>query len=205
MTQVTVELIQKLRKISGAGILDCKNALMDTNGDIDKAMQLLREKGITQVLKKSTRETKEGLISAYIHPGNRIGVLLEVNCETDFVARTDEFKNLVKELGLQIAAASPLWISVEDVPEDVVIREREIYRKQALQEGKPEKVIEKIVEGKMQKFYQQVCLLEQPYIRDNQGKEKVKDMINSNIAKMGENIVVKRFVRFQLGETQNEI
>ena len=201
MREISIELVKKMRQLTGAGILDCKNALRDSDGDIDKAMQLLREKGMTQVLKKSTREAREGLISAYIHAGNRIGVLIEVNCETDFVARTDEFKTLVKELGLQIAAANPLWIFVEDIPEDVVDRECEIYRNQALREGKPEKAIEKIVEGKLQKFYQQVCLLEQPYIRDAQGKEKVKDIVNSAIAKTGENIVVKRFARFQLGET----
>ena len=200
MEKTNVDLIQKLIATSGAGVLECKKALESCNNDIDKALQYLREKGMTQALKKSGRETKNGLISSYIHPGNRIGVLLEVNCETDFVARTDEFKNLVKELGLQIAAAAPMWISKEDVPKEVLDREREIYRRQAQQEGKPEKVIEKIVEGKLEKFYAQTCLLEQPYIRDPQGKEKVKNIIQQTIAKTGENIVVKRFVRFQLGE-----
>jgi len=197
---IDIQLIQKLREISGAGVLDCKKALEQTNGNIEKALQILREKGATQVLKKSVREAKNGLISAYIHHGDKIGVLLEVNCETDFVARTDEFKNLVKELGLQIAAANPLWVSSQQIPKDVIEREKEIYKKQLLHENKPEKMIEKIIEGKLQKFYDQVCLLEQPYIRDPQGKQKVKDLVNSVIAKTGENIVVKRFVRFQLGE-----
>lgn len=198
--EIKVELIQKLRQTSGAGVLDCKKALVESKGDIDKALQILREKGMTQALKKTGREAKNGLISSYIHPGSRIGVLLEVNCETDFVAKTDEFKNLVKEIGLQIAAANPQWISEKDIPKDVIEREKEIYRKQSLQEGKPEKIIDKIAEGKLKKFYTQVCLLEQPYIRDPKCKEKVKDLINSVISKTGENIVVKRFARYQLGE-----
>ncbi len=200
MEKISVELIQKLRAISGAGVLDCKKALESCNCNIDKALQFLREKGMTQARKKSGRETKNGIISSYIHPGNRIGVLLEVNCETDFVARTDEFKNLVKELGLQIAAAAPLWISKENVPKEVIEREKEIYKKQAQEEGKPEKVLDKIVEGRLEKFYAQVCLLEQPYIRDPQGKEKVKNIVQQVISKTGENIVIRRFCRYQLGE-----
>jgi len=198
--EVKVELIQRLRETSGAGVLDCKKSLVESEGDIDKSLQILREKGMTQALKKTGRQTKSGLISSYIHPGSRIGVLLEVNCETDFVARTDEFKNLVKEIGLQIAATNPLWISSADISREVLEKEKEIYRKQSLQEGKPEKIIDKIVEGKLTKFYAQVCLLEQPYIRDPQCKEKVKDLINSVISKTGENIGVKRFTRYQLGE-----
>jgi elongation factor Ts len=200
MEKIDIALVQKLRCSTGAGILNCKKALTETNGDIDKAMQILREKGMTQALKKSSREAKNGLVSAYIHPGGRIGVLLEINCETDFVARTDEFKNLVKELGLQVAAACPMWVNKEDVPADVLQTEKEIYRKQALSEGKPEKMLEKITEGRLSKFYQQVCLMEQPYIRDTSGKEKISDLVKAAIAKTGENIVIRRFMRFQLGE-----
>ena len=200
MEKVDIALVQKLRCATGAGILDCKKVLVETKGDIDKAMQLLREKGMTQALKKGTREAKNGLISAYIHPGGRIGVLLEVNCETDFVARTDEFKNLVKEIGLQVAAACPMWLCKENVPADILEKEKEIYKKQALAEGKPEKMLDKISEGRLSKFYQQVCLLEQPYIRDSSGKEKISDLVKAAIAKTGENIVVRRFTRFQLGE-----
>ncbi|MEW6040668.1 MAG: translation elongation factor Ts [Elusimicrobiota bacterium] len=200
MEKVDIALVQKLRATTGAGVLDCQKALVEAKGDLDRAMQILREKGMTQALKKSSREAKNGLIFAYIHPGGRIGVLLEVNCETDFVARTDEFKNLVKELGLQIAAACPMWINKEDVPEEILKREREIYKKQSLSEGKPEKIVDKIVEGKLVKFYQQVCLMDQPYIRDSSGKEKISDLVKSAIAKTGENIVVRRFTRYQLGE-----
>ncbi|OGS21540.1 MAG: translation elongation factor Ts [Elusimicrobia bacterium RIFOXYA2_FULL_39_19] len=200
MAELNVELIQKLRATSGAGMLDCKKTLTETNGDFDKALQILREKGKTQALKKVGRETKNGLISSYIHPGDRIGVMLEVNCETDFVAKTDDFKKLVKEIGLQIAAASPAYLNRESIPKDVLDKEKEIYRKQVLDEGKPEKIVEKIVEGKLEKFYQQVCLLDQPYIRDASGKEKITDLVKAVIAKTGENIQVRRFVRFQLGE-----
>ena len=199
-TKVDMTLIQKLRECSGAGVLECQKALVETTGDIDKALQILREKGMTQSLKKGGREAKNGVISSYIHSGNRIGVLVEVNCETDFVARTDEFKNFVKEIGLQIAAAAPLWVRKEDVSKEIIERERDIYKKQSLQEGKPEKMVDKIVEGRLQKFYTQVCLLEQPYIRDPQGKEKVQDIMNSVIAKTGENLVIRRFARYQLGE-----
>lgn len=197
---ITVEMIQNLRKITGAGILDCKNALTEAGGNIDKAIEILREKGKTTTLKKSTKETKNGIIYSYIHPGSRIGVLLELNCETDFVARTEEFKNLAKEISMQIAALGPLWISKEDVPQDVIEKEKEIYKKQLLEEGKPEKILDKIIEGRLAKFYEQVVLMEQPYIRDTQGREKIKDLISNCISKTGENIKVKRFVRYCLGE-----
>jgi elongation factor Ts len=199
---INIELIQKLRKISGAGVLDCKNALIESKGDIDKALQILREKGITQALKKSVRTAKNGVIASYVHPGDRIGVLVEVNCETDFVARTDEFKNLVKEIALQIAAANPQYILRSDVPKEIIEREKEIYRKQLEQEKKPENIINKIIDGRLEKFYTEVCLLEQPYIRDPQGKKKVIDLVNETISKTGENIVIRRFVRYQLGEEQ---
>lgn len=200
VNKTTKELIQKLRQITGAGVLDCKNALDKSLGNIDIAIQILREKGITQVLKRQYYEAKNGLITAYVHTGNKIGVLIELNCETDFVARTDEFKNLAKEICLQIAAANPLWISREDVPADVIASEKALYKKQACSEGKPEKVIENIVEGRLEKFYSQVCLFEQPYIRDLQGKQKVKDVINEVSAKVGEKIIVRRFTRYCLGE-----
>ncbi|MFN3550396.1 MAG: translation elongation factor Ts [Endomicrobiia bacterium] len=204
-TKVNVsELIQKLRSISGAGILDCKKALEETNYDLEKALILLRERGATKALSKTSRVAKNGMISSYIHSGDKIGVLLELNCETDFVARTDEFRNLAKELCLQIAAASPKWVKKEDVPEEVIKQEKDIYKKQLMQDeknkNKPENVIDKIVEGRIEKFYEETCLLEQPYIRDPQGKQRVKDIILQTISKTGENITVKRFVRFVLGE-----
>jgi len=198
------ELIQKLRSISGAGILDCKKALEETNFDVEKALVLLRERGATKALSKTSRVAKNGIIASYIHSGDKIGVLLELNCETDFVARTDEFRNLAKELCLQIAASNPRWIKKEDVPQDVIAQEKEIYKKQLLQDeknkNKPENVIDKIVEGRLEKFFEETCLLEQPYIRDPQGKQKVKDLILQTISKTGENITIKRFTRYVLGE-----
>ena len=198
------ELIKKLRNMSGAGFLDCKKALEETNYDIEKAMILLRERGAAKALSKTANVTKNGVIVSYIHPGERIGVLLELNCETDFVARTDEFKNLAKELAMQVAACAPRWVSKEDVPKEVIEQEKEIYKKQLLQDeknkNKPESVIDKIVEGKLEKFFEENCLLEQPYIRDPQGKQKVKDLILQTIAKVQENINVRRFTRYVLGE-----
>jgi len=204
-TQTNVsELIKKLRSMSGAGFLECKKALEETNYDIEKAMVLLRERGAAKALSKTANVTKNGVVVAYIHPGDRIGVLLELNCETDFVARTDEFKNLAKELAMQIAACNPRWVSKETVPEDVIQQEKEIYRKQLLQDeknkNKPQAVLDKIVEGKLEKFYEETCLLEQPYIRDPQGKQKIKDLILQTIAKVQENINVRRFTRYVLGE-----
>ncbi len=204
MSKNVTELVQKLRSISNAGFLDCKKALEETNYDIEKALVLLRERGVAKALTKTANVAKNGIIASYIHPGDRIGVLLELNCETDFVARTDEFKNLAKELCMQIAACNPRWVSKEDVPQEVINQEKEIYKKQLLQDeknrNKPEHVIEKIVEGKLEKFYEETCLLEQPYIRDNQGKQKVKDLVLQAISKLQENITVRRFVRFVLGE-----
>jgi elongation factor Ts len=198
------ELIKKLRNMSGAGFLDCKKALEETNYDIEKAMVLLRERGAAKALSKTANITKNGVIVSYIHPGERIGVLLELNCETDFVARTDEFKNLAKELAMQVAACAPRWVSKDDVPKEVIEQEKEIYKKQLLQDeknkNKPESVIDKIVEGKLEKFFEENCLLEQPYIRDPQGKQKVKDLILQTIAKVQENINVRRFTRYVLGE-----
>jgi elongation factor Ts len=178
--------------------MDCKKALEETDGDLEKAIDHLREKGLAKAAKKSGRATKEGMVGSYIHGGGRIGVLVEVNCETDFVARTPEFQNLVKDTAMQIAAANPLYIDRETVPAEVVEKERQILRTQAIESGKPEKVIDRIVEGRIGKFFSEVCLLNQPFIRDPD--MTVQEVINSVISKIGENISVRRFVRYQLGE-----
>ncbi len=196
----TIENVQKLRQSTGASIIECKKALVETNNDFEKAVDILRKKGLAQAAKKSSRATSEGLVSSYIHAGGKLGVLVEVNCETDFVARNEEFQNLVKEIAMQIAAANPLWIKREDVPEEIIEKEKEIYRQQLKDEKKPDAVIEKILPGKLDKFYSQVCLLEQPHMRDTSGKVRVKDIITEAIAKIGENIVVRKFARFRLGE-----
>lgn len=194
---VTPQMVKELRERTGAGVMDCKKALEEAGGDMEKAAEILKKKGIAKAEKKASREAKEGLIGSYIHMGGKIGVLVEVNCETDFVARTDEFKALVHDIAMQIAAMSPKWVSVEDVPQEVIEKEKAIYREQALAAGKPEHVVDKIVEGKLQKFFEEVCLLEQKFIKDD--SKKVKDIITEAIAKLGENIKVSRFVRFQVG------
>lgn len=196
--QISKDLIRKLRNKTGAGVMDCKQALLEAGGDIQKAQDILREKGSVIAIKRSVRETQEGLVSSYVHSGSKLGVLLEVNCETDFVAKTNEFSQLVKELAMQIAAMDPLWIKPEDVPKEVIEKEKEIYKKQAQESGKPEKVIEKIAQGRLEKYFTQVCLLEQPYIKDP--KLKVKDLITESVTKLGENIKVGRFTRFKVGE-----
>ena len=196
----STDQIQKLRSITGAGIMDCKAALAYAKDDIEKAIQFLREKGIASAVKKAERVAKQGMVYSYIHAGGKLGVIVEINCETDFVARTEDFQKLAKEIAMQIAAANPLYIKREDVPGDVLEKEKEIYRAQLKEEKKPENVWEKIAAGKLEKFYSQVCLLDQPYIRDSSGKEKVKDLITNAVAKIGENIVVRRFSRFVLGE-----
>jgi len=196
--KISTDLIRELRNKTGAGIMDCKQALLEAGGDIQKAQDILREKGSAQLVKRSARDTREGLIYSYIHSGNKLGVLLEVNCETDFVARTSEFSQLAKELTMQIAAMDPLWIKPEDVPKGVIEKEKEIYKKQAQESGKPERVVEKIVQGRLEKYFSEVCLLEQPYIKDP--KIKVKDLLAELVAKLGENIRVGRFTRFRVGE-----
>lgn len=203
-----VKLIQRLRNVTGAGFLECKKALEEANYDMEKAIVLLRERGVVKALSKvSEKHGSNGIITSYIHPGDRIGVLLELNCETDFVARTEEFRNLAKELCMQIAACNPKWIKKEDVPKEVLEKEKEIYKKQLLLEDKykdkPEDVLDKIIEGRLTKFYEETCLLEQPYIRDTQGKQKVKDLILQAISKLQENITIRRFVRYVLGEELN--
>jgi len=196
--EIKAELVKELRKKSNAGMMDCKVALVDSKGDIKKAEQLLNERGLAQASKKALRATKEGLIESYIHLGSKVGVMVEVNCETDFVARNEMFKNLVHDIALHIAAAAPLYLSIEDVPQDVLDKEKELYKKQAINEGKPDKILDKIAEGKLKKYYEENCLLEQPFVKDN--NIKIGDLVKQNIAKIGENIVIKRFTRYVLGE-----
>jgi elongation factor Ts len=202
---VTVELVRRLREQTGAGIMDCKQALHQAEGDIERARDILRTKGLASAQRKSGRQTREGLVDSYVHPGGRIGVLLEVNCETDFVVRTDQFKGLVHDLALQIAGTSPSWVSREDVPPAVLERERAVYREQALTEGKAAERLDQIVDGRLRKFYEQSCLLYQPWLRDEGSKARqVSQVIQEVIAATGENISISRFVRYQLGEGQTD-
>ncbi len=196
--EIKVELVKELREKSSAGMMDCKKALVESNGDIKKAEEILKEKGLAKASKKASRTAKEGIIDSYIHTGSKIGVMVEVNCETDFVARNEMFKNFVHDIALHITAAAPLYVSKEDVPQEVLDKEKELYRKQALNEGKPEKIIDKIAEGKLKKYYEENCLLEQLFVKDND--VKIGDLLKQHIAKMGENIVIKRFERYILGE-----
>jgi len=198
MKKVSIDEIKNLRKITGAGVLDCKIALEATNGDIEKAIEYLRKHGIARAEKKLERETEEGIIAAYIHTGDRLGVLLELNCESSFVAQTPEFKALAKDIAMQIAAMAPEYVSADDVPEDVIEHEKDIYREQAKSEGRPERAWDKIVEGRLQKFYEEKCLLSQPFIKDQ--SITVEEYIKGHISKFGENIRVRRFVRFKVGE-----
>ncbi len=195
---VSADLVKKLREKTGAGMMDCKRALEKAEGDMDKAIDHLRKQGMAQAAKKASRIAKEGIIYSYIHPGDKLGVLLELNCETDFVARTEDFKLLSKDIAMQIAATNPLVVTRSDLKPEILEKEKEIYRTQAKNEGKPEKIIERIVEGKLEKYFQEVCLLEQPFVKDQD--RSVKDRIDETIAKLGENIAVKRFVRFRLGD-----
>ncbi len=196
--KITAKMVSDLRTRTGAGIMDCKKALSETNGDVETAIQFLREKGLRASELKSGRAASEGLVVSYVHPGNRIGVLVEVNCETDFVARTDQFQNLAKEIAMQIAAAKPKYVNKEDVPESILNSEKAILRTQTLDEGKPEKIVEKIVEGRLGKFYSEMCLLEQGYIRD--ADKTVRQLLQDSIAQLGENIIVKRFSLYVLGQ-----
>jgi elongation factor Ts len=196
--EITAKLVKELRDKTNAGMMDCKKALTEAEGDVEKATKILREKGIAKATSKSGRAAKEGAIVSYIHPGDKLGVLLEINCETDFVARTGDFKELTKNIAMQIAAANPMVVRREDLDESTLENERGIYRTQALNEGKPEQIVDKIVHGRIEKFYQEVCLLDQAYIRDQD--KTVTDVLNDAIAKLGENLVVKRFQRYALGE-----
>jgi len=197
--EITTEMVKELRQATAAGILDCRKALEVAEGDFDKAVDYLREKGLAKAAKRVDREAKDGLVVSYIHGGGRIGVLLEVNCETDFVARTDEFKGLVNDVAMQIAAMSPHYVKREDIPASVIEHEKQLYRAQALEEGKPEAVLDRIVEGRLEKFYKDVCLLEQAFIRDEE--RTIDDLVKEQITKTGENMVVRRFARFELGES----
>ncbi|RKO66307.1 translation elongation factor Ts [Desulfofundulus salinus] len=198
MAEITAAMVKELRERTGAGMMDCKKALMETNGDMEKAVDFLREKGLAAAAKKAGRIAAEGVVDAYIHGGGRIGVLVEVNCETDFVAKTDEFRLFVRDIAMQVAAARPEYVRREDVPEHVIAREKEVLAAQAVNEGKPEKVIEKIVQGRLDKFFKEVCLLEQPFIKNPD--ITVQELLNEKIAKIGENIVIRRFTRYELGE-----
>lgn len=195
---ITTSMVKDLRQKTGAGVMACKEALVATEGDMDKAVQHLREKGTAVAARKLGRAVPEGVVTSYIHAGNRIGVLLELNCETDFVARTEEFQQLAKDVAMQITAKRPLYIEKEDVPESEIEKERTILKTQALNEGKPEKIADKIVEGRLQKFFSNVCLMEQEFIRD--ADKTVRDLLLEKISTIGENIVVRRFTRYELGE-----
>jgi elongation factor Ts len=199
MTAISASAVKDLREKTGAGMMECKKALTESNGDFEKAIDLLRQKGLATAAKKAGRTASEGIIGSYIHM-ERIGVMIEVNCETDFVARTDDFKELVKDISMHIAAANPSYLSREDVPQDVIEREKEIYRAQVT--NKPPQVTEKIIEGKLDKFFSETCLLDQIFVKDPDQKKKIKDIITEKVAKLGENIFVQRFVRYQLGENR---
>ncbi len=196
---MSLELVKDLRERTGAGLLDCQKALAECGGDFERALRLLRERGLAKAAKKAARAATDGAIGAYVHPGGKIGVLIEVNCETDFVAKTPEFQRLVHDLALQVAATAPRYVGREDVPAAELAAEREIYAAQARQQGKPEKVIERIVEGQVERFYQEQCLLEQPFIK--QSDRTVGDIVREAIVRFGVNVAVRRFARFQLGET----
>ena len=195
---VDAKVVKILRQKTGAGVMDCKEALITADGDMDSAVEVLRKKGIAKAEKKLGRKADQGSVVAYIHPGNRVGVLLEINCETDFVAKTDNFNRFAKDIAMQVAAANPLTVSREQLDTIIVAKERNIYMEQAKALGKPEKVLNKIVEGKIEKFYQEMCLLEQPFIKDND--KTVKDILSETVASLGENITISRFARYEVGE-----
>ncbi len=195
---ISAKQVKELRDKTGAGMMNCKKALADAGGDIAKAVDILREKGIAKAVSRSGRAAKEGAVISYIHPGDKLGVLVELNCETDFVARTDDIRELAKNIAMQIAAANPQVVRREELDEEILNKEREIYRAQALNEEKPEQIVDKIITGRIEKFYQEVCLLDQPFIRDQD--KTVKDILNETIGKLGENLIIRRFERFALGE-----
>jgi elongation factor Ts len=195
---INADIVKQLRERSGAGMMDCKKALVEAEGDMERAMTILREKGISKAANKAGRATKEGVIGCYVHPGDKLAVLVEINCETDFVARTDQYKELARNLAMHVAAANPVVVRREELSQEQIVAEREIYRTQALNEGKPEKIVDKIVDGKIDKYYGEVCLMEQAYVKDPE--KTINDLINETIAKIGENMSIRRFVRFRLGE-----
>jgi elongation factor Ts len=199
---ISADAVKKLREKTGVGLMDCKEALKQSEGDMEKAMDYLREKGLAKLQKRMGKVASEGSIVSYIHTGGKIGAMVEVNCETDFVANTKEFQEFARDIAMQITASNPLYVKREDVSQDIIDKEKEIYKKQALESGKPEKIIEKIAEGKLEKFYQEICLVEQSYIKNPD--ITVKELVEELIVKMGEKILINRFVRFQLGETIEE-
>jgi elongation factor Ts len=198
--EISASQVKDLRDKTGAGIMDCKRALADANGDFEQAIVLLRERGIASAARREGRPAAEGIVAAYVHSDRKLGVLLEVNCETDFVANTAEFQEFAKEVALQIAAQRPVYISKADVPEEVLERERAILREQARQEGKPDNIIERMVEGRLRKFYEDTCLLEQPHIRDEKGKRTIGDLLNDVVTRCGERVIIRRFARFKVGQ-----
>jgi len=197
---ITTEMVKELRERTGAGVLDCRKALQEAQGDLEKAINILREQGVAAAAKKAARVAREGLIEAYVHPGARVASLVEVNCESDFVARTPEFRALAHDLAMQVAASKPLYVNVEDVPAEVVEAKRKLWEAQLAEEHKPEHVRAGIIEGKLSKFYEQVCLMEQPFIKEE--STRIRDLVAQHIAKLGENIVVRRFARFAIGEEE---
>jgi elongation factor Ts len=199
MSNISATMVKQLREKSGAGMMDCKKALIESDGDIEKAVEYLRKKGIATAQKRSGRSLSEGTIQTYIHMGGKLGVMVEVGCETDFVAKNDDFIAFAKNIAMHVAAINPMGITTEDVPREIIEKELEIYKSQALEMGKPEKIVEKIAEGKLNKFYKDNCLMQQPYVKDPD--KTVTDLLNELIAKIGENISIKRFVRFQVGES----
>ncbi len=198
INMISASKVKELRELTGVGMMDCKRALQETDGNIEKAVELLREKGLSAAAKKEGRIAAEGIVESYIHMGGKIGVMVEVNCETDFVAKTAEFKSFVRDIAMHIAASNPQFLNKEEVPEDVIAKEKEILKAQALNEGKPEKIIERMVEGRIEKFYKEVCLLEQAFVKDTD--KTINDIVNSKVAEIGEKISVRRFVRYQMGE-----
>lgn len=200
--EISADLVKKLREKTGVGLMDCKEALKQASGDMEKAIEYLREKGLAKLQKRMGKVASEGVIASYIHTGGKVGTMVEVNCETDFVANTKDFQEFARDVAMQITASSPMYVKREDVPEEAKEKEKSIYRKQALESGKPEKIIDKIAEGKMEKFYQEVCLVEQPFIKNPD--ITIKALLEELIVKMGEKILINRFVRFQLGETIEE-
>ena len=199
MANINAAMVKQLREKTGAGMMDCKNALSEVEGDVEKAIELLRKKGLATAQKRAGRALSEGIIQSYIHMTGKLGVLVEVNCETDFVAKNEDFQEFAKNIAMHIAATNPLGITPEDISQEIIEKEKEIYRAQALDMGKPENVVDKIVEGKLNKFYEESCLLNQPYVRDTD--ISIADLLNQMIAKIGENISIKRFVRYQIGES----
>ena len=200
--EINAQLVKQLRERTGAGMMECKGALVEAKGDLSEAEVVLRKKGIASANKKASRTTKQGVISTYIHAGAQLGVMIEVNCESDFVARTDDFQELVKDIAMQVAASDPQFIRREEVTQAALDKEKDIQRARALADGKPEKMIEKIIEGRMNKFYEEICLMEQPFIKDNTAT--ISDLVKAKIAKLGENITVARFVRFKVGDTATD-